>query len=110
MTVFYAVEICTVMADDGREVNTRGAGRGSDNSMPVPSKWWYVGHLFFWVITGLVVYILYKDTNREAARKHLIVSLVLGIVVFVALVGLLLAVEVATCGGDLECYAYDDEW
>ena len=77
---------------------------------PVPSKWWYVGHLFFWVITGLVVYILYKDTNREAARKHLIVSLVLGIVVFAALVGLLLAVEVATCGGDMECYAHGDDW
>ena len=97
------------MADGG----DRGDG-GSNNSgtgvAPVPSKWWYVGHLFFWVITGLVVYILYKDTNKEAARKHLIVSLVLGIVACVAVFVVLLLWEVAVCGGDLECYGNIEDW
>ncbi len=44
-----------------------------------PSKIWYVGHIFFWVITGLVCYILWKDKNLEAARKHLIHSIWLGL-------------------------------
>ena len=47
-----------------------GGGNGGMGAAPVPSKWWYVGHLFFGVITGLVVYILYNDTNQEAARKQ----------------------------------------
>lgn len=97
---------------DGADGNsgTGSAGQGGDR-LPVPSKWWYVGHLFFWVITGLVVYILYKDTNKEAARKHLIVSLVLGIVAMVGIVSLLFAIELATCGPDLAgCDYYDDDW
>lgn len=40
-----------------------------------PSKWWYLGHIFFWVITGLICYLIYKDTNRPAAKKHLIHSI-----------------------------------
>ena len=92
------------------EGDTGSAGQG-DNRLPVPSKWWYVGHLFFWLITGLVVYILYKDTNKEAARKHLIVSLVLGIVAAVAIFGLMLAIELAMGGTDLAGYDYyDDDW
>lgn len=99
------------MADGG----DHGAGGGNGGNAaaaaaPVPSKWWYVGHLFFWVITGLVVYILYKDTNQEAARKHLIVSLVLAIVACVVVLVALLAWEVAVCGGDLECYDSIEDW
>ena len=96
---------------NGGESGTGTAGQGGDRP-PVPSKWWYVGHLFFWVITGLVVYILYKDTNKEAARKHLIVSLVLGIVAVAVVVISLAAIEIAMCGWDLAgCEYYDDdEW
>ena len=95
------------MADDSREA---GAGGTGDGQPPVPSKWWYVGHAFFWVITGLVVYILYKDTNKEAARKHLIVSLVLGIVVAIAFVALMVVVELALFGGDMSGGGYVDDW
>ena len=38
--------------------------------METPSKIWYVGHLFLWVITGLVCYVVWKDKNAEAARKR----------------------------------------
>ncbi len=51
---------------------------------PTPSKIWYVGHVFFWVITGLVCYVLWKDKNQEAARRHLIHSIWLGMVLPVA--------------------------
>lgn len=100
------------MADGG----DHGASGGSnDNSgtgaaAPVPSKWWYVGHLFFWVITGLVVYILYKDTNKEAARKHLIVSLVLGVVAAIVVIAVLVVAEMAMCASDPSWCEYDDDW
>lgn len=42
---------------------------------PEPSKLWYAGHVFLGIITGIVVYVLYKDSNGEAARWHLTVSL-----------------------------------
>ena len=85
-------------------------GTGAAGAAPVPSKWWYVGHLFFWVITGLVVYILYKDTNKEAARKHLIVSLVLGVVAAIVVIAVLVAVEMAMCASDPSWCEYDDDW
>ncbi len=40
-----------------------------------PSKIWYVGHLFFWIITGLICYIIWKDENKQMAKKHLIHSI-----------------------------------
>ena len=98
------------MADGGDRGTSGGSNNNGTGAAPVPSKWWYVGHLFFWVITGLVVYILYKDTNKEAARKHLIVSLVLGIVACVVVFVVLLLWEVAVCGGDLECYGNIEDW
>ena len=45
-----------------------------------PSKIWYVGHLLFWIITGLICYVLWKDKNEKAARKHLIHSIWIGLV------------------------------
>ena len=96
------------MADS--DAGTGGTGHGGNGQPPVPSKWWYAGHAFFWVITGLVVYILYKDTNKEAARKHLIVSLVLGIVVAIAFVALMVVVELALFGGDMSGGGYADDW
>ena len=50
-----------------------------------PSKLWYFGHVFFWVITGLICYILWKDKNPGAARKHLIHSIWLGLLLPVLL-------------------------
>jgi len=46
-----------------------------------PSNWWWVGHLFFGIITGLVVYVIWKDDNQKMAKKHLIHSIWIGIVV-----------------------------
>ncbi len=54
-----------------------------------PSPLWYIGHIFFWVITGLICYLVWKDRNIEAARRHLIHSIWLGIAVWV-LLGILL--------------------
>ena len=100
------------MADDNREGESGTAGRGGtgDTSPPVPSKFWYVAHLFLWVISGLVVYVLYKDTNRAMARRHLIVSLVLGAVVAVVFVAIMVAVELLVCGADPSACEYIDEW
>lgn len=50
-----------------------------------PSKWWYVGHLLFWVVTGLICYVLYKDTHPREARHHLITSIWLQMVVWAVL-------------------------
>ena len=62
------------------------AGRPpADSGLPNPSRLWYLGHLFFWVITGLVCYVLYKDKNPAAARRHLLVSIVLHPAIAVAL-------------------------
>ena len=113
MGVFYAVQLCMVMSDNDREVGTGSSGHGGtagSSSPPVPSKWWYVGHAFFWIITGLVVYVLYKDTNKEAARRHLIVSIFLGVVVAVVFVAIMVAVELLVCGADPGACEYVDEW
>ena len=56
--------------------------------METPSKIWYVGHLFLWVITGLVCYVVWKDKNAEAARKHLIHSIWLGLILPILAFGL----------------------
>ncbi len=54
-----------------------------ETATATPSKLWYVGHLFFWIITGLICYILWKDRNLEAARKHLVHSIWLGLLLYV---------------------------
>lgn len=41
---------------------------------------WWIGHLFMGIVTGLAVYVLYKDKNPPAAKRHLIFSLVLTVV------------------------------
>ena len=58
------------------------------SNMETPSKIWYVGHLFFWIITGLICYIIWKDRNLEAARSHLIHSIWLGLLLPIALFGI----------------------
>ena len=41
---------------------------------------WWVAHIFLGVISGLVVYVLYKDKNPAAARKHLIFSVIIWLI------------------------------
>ncbi|MDA8008502.1 MAG: hypothetical protein MPK62_00395 [Alphaproteobacteria bacterium] len=45
-----------------------------------PSRWWFLGHLFFGIISGLTCWLVWKDTNRQAANRHLIWGLVFSIV------------------------------
>ena len=49
----------------------------------IPSKLWWIGHIFFGIITGLICYILWKDENPKAAKKHLIHSIWLGFVAYI---------------------------
>ena len=72
------------MSDD-RETEPKPAPKN-------PHFMWYVAHAFFWVITGLICYLLYKDTNPKAARKHLITSIWLSFAIWlgISLIGGLL--------------------
>ena len=45
-----------------------------------PHTIWWVAHLFLGVVSGLVVYILYKDKNPAAAKQHLVFSIVIWVV------------------------------
>lgn len=54
-----------------------------------PHVIWWLAHLILGVVSGLVVYVLYKDRNIEAARRHLIGSVVIMIVVMIPLLFLL---------------------
>ena len=50
---------------------------------------WWIAHLILGVISGFVVYVLYKDRNIEAARRHLIGSVAIMIVVMIPLLFLI---------------------
>ena len=50
-----------------------------------PHKIWWFGHFWLWIITGLICYVLYKDTNPQAARSHLIHSIWFPIVAWIAI-------------------------
>ena len=60
-----------------------------------PHYIWWLAHIILGVISGLVVYILYKDRNPEAARFHLVMSLVIMIVVGVGVFFGIIAIELA---------------
>ena len=68
----------------------------SDPQMEKPHPIWWLAHLFFGILSGLVVYVLYKDKNPAAARYHLIGSLVImaaitaAVMVSAVLVGVLI--------------------
>ena len=40
-----------------------------------PSRMWYVGHVFFGLVSGLVCFLVWKDDNRRAANRHLVHSI-----------------------------------
>lgn len=65
------------------------------NETEKPHPIWWVAHIFLWIISGLVVYILYKDRNAAAARRHLIWSVIIGLlpVICIVLAGLLFGVS-----------------
>lgn len=41
---------------------------------------WWVAHIFLGVISGLVVYILYKEKNPAEARRHLVFSVIIWVI------------------------------
>lgn len=45
-----------------------------------PRVIWYVAHIFLGVISGLVVYVLYKDKNPAAAKHHLVFSVLIWVI------------------------------
>ena len=52
-----------------------------------PSFLWYIGHVFFGIITGLVCYVIWKDENPKAAKWHLIHSIWLPFAIYIILFG-----------------------
>ena len=46
-----------------------------------PSRLWYVGHVFLGVISGLVCYLVWRDQDIKAARRHLVWSMVITIII-----------------------------
>ena len=46
---------------------------------PIP-KIWYLGHVILGIITGLVCYVLYKETHPKEAKSHLLHSIWLGFI------------------------------
>lgn len=69
--------------------------------MEGPSKIWWIAHVFLWVVSGLACYVLWKEKNLEAARKHLIHSLWIGIVV-PTIIGVTLVALMAALGVPVE--------
>lgn len=61
---------------------------------------WWIGHVFLGVFSGLVVYVLYKDKNYAAARKHLIFSIIIWVIGTAASFVTLLLLEVFFPWGD----------
>lgn len=55
---------------------------GEQPPEPRLSRWWYVGHVFLWIVTGLICYLAYRNDRPIQARHHLITSVWLGIVVW----------------------------
>ena len=59
-----------------------------------PHPVWWIGHFCLGVLTGLAVYLLYKDKNPEAARRHLVYSVIIHTVLAAVTFSLLVAMWV----------------
>lgn len=46
-----------------------------------PSKIWYFLHLFLWIMTGLLCYMSWRKKNPAAAKKQLIHSVWIGLII-----------------------------
>lgn len=62
---------------------------------PRISAWWYVGHVFMWVVTGLICYVIYRDERPLRARRHLIVSIWLGFAVWIPIILIMALIDIA---------------
>lgn len=70
-----------------------------NNQTPRPSSLWYLGHIFIGIVSGLICYLLWHEKNKKAAKKHLIVSIVLSFVpaiIVLAVSAAFLAVQVSS--------------
>ena len=56
------------------------------------SPWWYIGYLFLGITAGLAFYVLYKEPSPVLARRHLIMSIWLPLVVWVPVYAAIIAV------------------
>lgn len=66
-----------------------------------PSKMWWVGHVFLGLITGIICYVVWKEDNKKAAKKHLVWSLIIMLAVWGGYFAALFAGIVA-CGSVIE--------
>lgn len=57
-----------------------------------PSGWWWVGHVFFGLLSGLVCYFSWRKTDKDAAVRHLLHSIWLGIAGQAAIYGIVVGV------------------
>ena len=56
-------------------------------------KWWFLAHVFLGIISGLVVFILWKKKNKRAATIHLIHSIWIPIVIFVVSISVVIMMD-----------------
>ena len=61
---------------------------GRPNAPAEPHFAWYLAHVVLGVISGLVVYVLYKENNHAAARRHLIFSVIIWVIGSIAIIAI----------------------
>ena len=52
-----------------------GRGRRQDQAKPTIPRRWYISHIFFWVGSGTACWFQFRRTDRAAARRHLLRSI-----------------------------------
>lgn len=66
------------------------------------SLWWYVGYACLGITAGLAFYVLHKEPMPQVARRHLIMSiwlpLVVWVPVYIAIVGAAIAADQSMVG------------
>lgn len=71
-------------AKDGSDDVAHKDGCGVPAScVPRPCRFWYLAHLFFGVLSGVLCYAMWRNRNRSAAKMHLIHSIWLPIPAFI---------------------------
>ena len=64
------------------------------------SLWWYVGYATMGITVGLVFYVLHKEFMPQIARRHLIMSIWLPLVVWVPVYVAILGVSFTMATSD----------
>ena len=64
-----------------------------DKKQESPSRLWYVGHMFFGILSGILCFLKWRKTNRRMAIRHLLHSLWIPFVMFLPaiFIGMLLS-------------------